>query len=801
MKKINKVSAIILSIALILGMAGQTTTFAATDPELGAASSFAVLAGSGIVSTNPPQVIIGDAGSSPTVANGLTDAEVTGTNYKANEQAVIDAKIDLAIAYADASTQPQSGADISSELASQILSPGVYHSASGEFVISGAGVLTLNGGGDPNAIFIIKAGTTLTTAIGSSVVLTNGAHASNVFWTVGTSATLEGTTFVGTIMAEASITDSGGSTVLGRLLADANNDGTGAVTLNNTEVTVPTSLTLDKIVVNNDGGTAVESDWTLTATGPTTISGPGAVGSTDVVSGGGFLAGDYTLSESVGPAGYTASSWNCVTNGGAPVAGSLITLKTGDTATCTITNNDIAPAPSPPPSATLHVVKTVINDDGGTAVASDFTIEVAGTNVSNPSFAGSETGVDVTLDAGSYSITETGLSGYLQSGSGNCSGTIAAGETKTCTITNNDIAPQLIVNKIVINDDGSVKIISDFSLFLDGNGVTSGVATATTVGLHTVSETADSGYTTVIGGDCTADGKITLALGDVKICTVTNDDIAPVVPPSSGGRSRYVPPVPPLIDVVKVPNPLVLPAGSGPVAYTYTLYNIGTVPVTNITMVDNSCSPITLVSGDINTDAKLDVDEIWKYTCSATLSATHTNIVTTTGWANGINAIDIANATVIVGVPVVPPLIHVTKVPNPLALSAGGGMVTYTNKVTNPGTVALSNVRLTDDKCGPVKYISGDTNGDSKLDTTETWVYTCQAELAKTTVNTVTANGEANGLTARDFAITTVVVAAAVPNLPDAGFIPAESVLSWPIAMISIFAILFLFHFVSRKQI
>jgi len=99
-------------------------------------------------------------------------------------------------------------------------------------------------------------------------------------------------------------------------------------------------------------------------------------------------------------------------------------------------------------------------------------------------------------------------------------------------------------------------------------------------------------------------------------------------------------------------------------------------------------------------------------------------------------------------------------------------MVTYTKKVTNPGTVALSNVRLTDDKCNNVRYISGDTNGDSKLDTNETWTYTCSMNLTQTTTNTVTAKGDANGLTATDFAIANVVVATAVPALPNTGIAP-----------------------------
>lgn len=99
---------------------------------------------------------------------------------------------------------------------------------------------------------------------------------------------------------------------------------------------------------------------------------------------------------------------------------------------------ECAPVPT---TGTLIVKKHVINDDGGTSVASDFTMNVTGTNVSNPSFAGDENGVTVTLDAGSYNVDETVHSDYAETKSADCSGTIAAGETKTCTITNNDIAP------------------------------------------------------------------------------------------------------------------------------------------------------------------------------------------------------------------------------------------------------------------------------------------------------------------------------------------------------------------------
>ncbi|HTK04945.1 MAG TPA: ice-binding family protein [Candidatus Eisenbacteria bacterium] len=334
------------------------------------------------------------------------------------------------------------------------------------------------------------------------------------------------------------------------------------------------------------------------------------------------------------------------------------------------------------------------------------------------------------------------------------------------------------VVKRVINDNGRTKTIADFALFVNGTPVSSGLTNSfpAPAGVYTVTETSDANYATTFSGDCDVNGRLNLNPGDNKFCIITNNDIgAPVV----------VPPVPPLIDVVKVPSPLSLPAGPGQVTYTYTARNIGTVPMTDVTLVGDTCSPIVRVSGDTNGDNRLDVNETWVHTCTTTLTATHTNTVVATGWANGLSATDIASATVVVGVPLVPPLIHVTKVPSPLTLLAAGGLVTYTERITNPGTVALANVTLTDDKCSPMARISGDTNGNGMLETTETWTYTCTTGLTATTTNTATATGTANGFTVRDFAIATVVVAAAVaptpvPALPNAGSGPANGP-AWPI--------------------
>ena len=86
----------------------------------------------------------------------------------------------------------------------------------------------------------------------------------------------------------------------------------------------------------------------------------------------------------------------------------------------------------------------------------------------------------------------------------------------------------LTVVKVVTNDNGGLKVVADFPLFIDGFPVTSGVASTTSPGAHTVSETSQAGYTAGIWeGDCAADGTITLALGENKTCTITNDDNEP----------------------------------------------------------------------------------------------------------------------------------------------------------------------------------------------------------------------------------------------------------------------------------
>ena len=204
--------------------------FAFTKPvALGSAASFAILAGSAVTNTGLT-LLTGSVGLSPGVAvTGLLTPPNNGVLHSADDAAV-QAKADLAAAYDDVASRPVT-ASIPVELGGTTVTPGVYASPAGTFGITGT--VTLDAGGDPNAVFIFQAASTLITASASRVKLVNGAQASNVFWLVGSSATL-GTYSVlrGNVLALASITVTTGTTVDGRLLAR-----TGAVTLDTNVIT------------------------------------------------------------------------------------------------------------------------------------------------------------------------------------------------------------------------------------------------------------------------------------------------------------------------------------------------------------------------------------------------------------------------------------------------------------------------------------------------------------------------------------------------------------------------------------
>ena len=189
-----------------------------------------------------------------------------------------------------------------------------------------------------------------------------------------------------------------------------------------------------------------------------------------------------------------------------------------------------APAGNRP---TLTVVKHVVNDNGGTRAAADFTLTINGVAADGGNtFAGSEGGVTrALLTVGGYSVTEAGPDGYAQSLSAGCSGTISAGEHVTCVVTNDDVPATLTVVKHVVNDGGGTKSAGDFTLTINGvtasggnsfAGSEAGVTrTLTTVGAYSVTEAPVTGYAQTLSSDCSG----TIALGQHKTCTVTNNDV------------------------------------------------------------------------------------------------------------------------------------------------------------------------------------------------------------------------------------------------------------------------------------
>jgi len=618
-------------------------------PTLVGSADYSILGGAAITNTGSTSTT-GAVGVSPgtSIGGGIT----AGGGTHSNDVSATAAQTDATNLYTSLNNQTCDFSPVGpTDLAGATLVPGVYCYSS-SVQISVGGVLTLDAQGDPNAVWIFKTGSTLTTVSGASVVFLGGiGQPCNVFWQIGSSATLgTTTTFVGTIVAADDITLLTGTTVNGRILARG---------------------------VSSDGTVVLDTN---------TISGP------------------------TGP-------------------------------TC---------SPPPAPTCTLSASPTTVVS-GSPSTLTWTTANATTLNIDN--------GIGSVALSGTQSVSPTTTTTYT--------GTVDGGATCTATVattTSPPPAPTCTLSAPTPINSGSPAIVSWITTNADTFSIDNAIGAVTPV-------IAGSTTTTALTTNTTFTGTVVNSSGHATCTTIV------IVNHPGGGGSYTPPPVPPLIDLVKVPSPLALPSGPGSVIYTYTLRNIGKIPVTNVTLVDDTCSPIVFVSGDTNADKKLDVNETWTYDCFKTLSATHTNVATATGWANGISATDVANATVVVGAPVVPPLIHVTKIPNPLVLLSGVGMVTYTEKITNPGTVALSNVHLTDNKCGPMNYISGDTNNDSKLDPTETWTYTCQTKLLTTTTNTATASGDANGMTAKDFAIVTVVVSS--PGLPKTGFPPEEKSAPW----------------------
>lgn len=206
--------------------AGQATV------DLATAGNFAILAGAGITNTGLT-IVNGDAGTSPTgTVTGFPPGIVNGS-INAADPIAAQAKIDLTTAYNDAQGRTTGSISLAGDLSGLTLAPGLYTNSSS--VMLSAGNVTLDAQGDANAIFIFQMASTLTTNPGTTVILTGGAQAKNIFWSVGSSATLgTNSIFYGNVLADQSISLNTGAVLNGRALTRI-----GAVTLQSNQINMP----------------------------------------------------------------------------------------------------------------------------------------------------------------------------------------------------------------------------------------------------------------------------------------------------------------------------------------------------------------------------------------------------------------------------------------------------------------------------------------------------------------------------------------------------------------------------------
>jgi|GEM_PF-5534632 len=350
--------------------------------------------------------------------------------------------------------------------------------------------------------------------------------------------------------------DSNGNITLG-------DDETKTCTVTNTFNTAPTTGTLlvQKVVVNDNSGTKVASDFSFQVNGGSAVAFE-ADGQNDLT----LTAGAYTVTE-VADAGYNTTY----------SAGCTAGVSVGLTTTCTITNNDVPPPP--PTQGSVTVTKVVTNDNGGTAVVSNFTLKVGDTNVTS--------GAANNFNPGTYVISETGTSGYTASYSGACANenhqiTVVAGETYNCTITNNDQAGTLIVKKVIV---GGSALASNFSFQVNG-----GLATAFEVdgqndltvnaGTYGVTEVPVSNYTASYE-NCSG---LSVTNGGTTTCTITNTFVPPHVDQSD-------------LSLTKTVDDSSVDSGTN-VVFTITVLNNGLDAATGVVVNDLLGSGFTYVSDD-----------------------------------------------------------------------------------------------------------------------------------------------------------------------------------------------------------
>ena len=441
--KSRQISKSLLAVGAVLALGAGLFSTSATAAEaplnMGSASTYGVLASSAVTSATA-STIGGTAGGDLGVGGGTAP---TGSITITGTQVLAGSSLTALTAASGALADNRGGTSLGVELGGLTLAPGAY--TGGELGITGT--LTLNGGGVSSSVFILRAASTLVTAASSAVVLTNGAQACNVFWQVGSSATLgASSTMVGHVIADITITTGATSTVNGQLIARTGAVNLGSSTiLNNgcvtpaptaeTSMAVPTPLQESKITSCENSATAYSNEG-----GPFVIYGQFITPITNISVDGKMISKGLwqqtTTKVTIDMPPRAAGKVNVLLyNGQAPLL-----------SPCAF--EYVASPPAAKPVATLYIVKKVVNAFEGTSIESAFDIrvtqngkEIAGTSGSTAAAPGK----GYALVPGTYVLVEDRVEGYrgLWSGPVTPGGTITlkAGDDITVTRTNYDMNP------------------------------------------------------------------------------------------------------------------------------------------------------------------------------------------------------------------------------------------------------------------------------------------------------------------------------------------------------------------------
>jgi hypothetical protein len=396
-------------------LSNPSLAFAEAPVGLGAAGTYSVLAGT-IVTSTGATVVSGDLGVSPgTAVVGFPPGIVSGA-IRTGDQAS-QAQADLLAAYNNAAARLPTS-NFAGDNNGRTYAPGVYHTAAA-FALTGT--MTLDGQGDPNAVFIFQVGAALNTAAASQISLINGAKAHHIFWQVlGAAGTGALSSFSGTIMAAGAITIGAGGSLAGRALSR------DTVTLAGNTVTTVS----DPVVTITGGATASTNDATPTITGTTdaatsttvTVTVAGQTLTTAVQSGGtwavtaaSLTAGPHTVTASVtDPAGNTGTATQTLTL----LGGSLsITVPT-----------DAGNLGSGPPTAGGGIIsgalgQVQVSDTRHAGAGSGWVASVTSTDFATP------TGRVIPASAVGYTagpITKSGTATYAANNPGDLSGFVPA---------------------------------------------------------------------------------------------------------------------------------------------------------------------------------------------------------------------------------------------------------------------------------------------------------------------------------------------------------------------------------------